>query len=129
MHYLAGEHDAALDQGADFKEFFGQTTSAIDHKGVHFIALDNATDPKANIGVEQLAWLDERPEGARLEGRTAPLRPTERRESPIQAGCTPGFPSSTTKRLRVATSATGSRTWEMVRKATSMRVGPRSTLT
>jgi hypothetical protein len=57
IHYLAGEHDASLDKGAAFKEFFGQTTYAFDHKGVHFIALDNVSDPKANIGAEQLAWL------------------------------------------------------------------------
>ena len=57
VHYLAGEHDASLDNGAAFKEFFGQTTYTFDHKGVHFIALDNVSDPKANLGAEQLAWL------------------------------------------------------------------------
>ncbi len=57
IHYLAGEHDASLDKGAAFKEFFGQTTYSFDHKGVHFIALDNVSDPKANLGAEQLAWL------------------------------------------------------------------------
>jgi predicted phosphodiesterase len=57
VHYLAGEHDAALDKGATFKEVFGKTTYSFDHKGVHFIALDNVSDPKANLGAEQLAWL------------------------------------------------------------------------
>ncbi len=33
---------------------FGGT---FDHKGVHFIALDNVSDPGARIGDEQLAWL------------------------------------------------------------------------
>ena len=57
IYYLAGEHDASLDKGAAFKDFFGKTTYAFDHKGVHFIALDNVSDPKANLGDEQLAWL------------------------------------------------------------------------
>ncbi|MDB5970797.1 MAG: serine/threonine protein phosphatase [Hydrocarboniphaga sp.] len=57
IRYLAGEHDAALDQGAAFKEFFGDTHYSFDHRGVHFIALDNVSDPAANIGADQLAWL------------------------------------------------------------------------
>ncbi len=57
IHFLAGEHDASLDNGAAFKEFFGKTSYAFGHKGVHFIALDNVSDPKANLGAEQLAWL------------------------------------------------------------------------
>jgi 3',5'-cyclic AMP phosphodiesterase CpdA len=57
IYFLTGEHDASLDKGAAFNEFFGKTTYAFDHKGVHFIALDNVSDPKANIGAEQLAWL------------------------------------------------------------------------
>lgn len=57
VRFLAGEHDAALDNGEAFKEFFGQTSYSFDHKGVHFIALDNVSDPKALIGEKQLAWL------------------------------------------------------------------------
>lgn len=57
IHYLAGEHDASLDHGEAFKEFFGDTYYSFDHKGVHFIALDNVSDPAANIGEAQLAWL------------------------------------------------------------------------
>ena len=57
IRYLAGEHDASLDRGAAFKEFFGETYYSFDHKGVHFIALDNVSDPMATIGEEQLAWL------------------------------------------------------------------------
>lgn len=57
VHFLAGEHDAALDKGAAFIENFGPTHYSFDHKGVHFIALDNVSDPGARIGDEQLEWL------------------------------------------------------------------------
>ena len=57
IHFLAGEHDASLDKGAAFIENFGPTHYSFDHKGVHFIALDNVSDPGARIGDEQLAWL------------------------------------------------------------------------
>jgi Calcineurin-like phosphoesterase len=57
VRFLAGEHDASSDNGAAFKEFFGETHYTFDHKGVHFIVLDNVSDPRAQIGDEQLAWL------------------------------------------------------------------------
>lgn len=57
VRFIPGEHDASLDRGAAFKEFFGQTTYSFDYKGVHFIALDNVSDPAAQLGEEQLAWL------------------------------------------------------------------------
>jgi Icc-related predicted phosphoesterase len=57
VRFMPGEHDASLDQGKAFKEFFGATNYTFDHKGVHFIALDNVSDPRAMIGDEQLAWL------------------------------------------------------------------------
>jgi hypothetical protein len=57
IHFLAGEHDASLDRGAAFQEFFGPTHYSFDHRGVHFIALDNVSDPAARVGDEQLAWL------------------------------------------------------------------------
>ena len=57
IRYMPGEHDAALDHGAAFKEFFGETHYSFGHKGVHFIALDNVSDPRASLGDEQLAWL------------------------------------------------------------------------
>jgi 3',5'-cyclic AMP phosphodiesterase CpdA len=57
VRYMPGEHDASLDNGKAFKEFFGATNYTFDHKGVHFIALDNVSDPRALIGDEQLAWL------------------------------------------------------------------------
>lgn len=57
VRFMPGEHDASLDRGAAYKEFFGETFYAFDHKGVHFIAIDNVSDPGAKIGDEQLAWL------------------------------------------------------------------------
>ncbi len=59
VRFLAGEHDAALDAGAAYKEFFGDTFYAFDHKGVHFIAIDNVSDPGGSIGQAQLAWLQQ----------------------------------------------------------------------
>ena len=65
VRFMPGEHDAALDRGAAYKEFFGETFYSFDHRGVHFIAVDNVSDPGARIGDEQLAWmkadLDKRP--------------------------------------------------------------------
>ena len=55
IHFLPGEHDASLDKGAAFQEFFGPTHYSFDHRGVHFIALDNVSDPAARVGDEQLA--------------------------------------------------------------------------
>ena len=57
VRFMPGEHDASLDRGAAYKEFFGETFYTFDHKGVHFIAIDNVSDPGAKIGDEQLAWL------------------------------------------------------------------------
>ncbi len=57
IRFMAGEHDAALDNGAAWKEFFGETHYTFEHKGVHFIALDNVSDPAARLGEAQLAWL------------------------------------------------------------------------
>jgi calcineurin-like phosphoesterase family protein len=57
VHYMPGEHDASLDHGKAFSEFFGRTYYTFDHRGVHFIVIDNVSDPSALIGEEQLAWL------------------------------------------------------------------------
>jgi hypothetical protein len=57
VHFMPGEHDASLDNGKAWKEFFGATYYSFDHKGVHFVAVDNVSDPSARIGDEQLAWL------------------------------------------------------------------------
>ncbi len=57
VRFMPGEHDAALDRGAAFKEFFGPTYYSFDHKGVHFIALDNVSDSGTKLGAEQIEWL------------------------------------------------------------------------
>ena len=54
---MPGEHDAALDRGAAYQEFFGPLNYSFDHKGVHFITLDNVSDPKPLLGDAQIAWL------------------------------------------------------------------------
>jgi 3',5'-cyclic AMP phosphodiesterase CpdA len=70
VRYIPGEHDAALDQGKAFGEFFGAKNYVFDHKGVHFIVLDNVSDPAAKLGDEQLAWLESdlkaQPQDARI---------------------------------------------------------------
>lgn len=70
VRFMPGEHDASLDRGAAFKEFFGDTFYSFDHKGVHFIAIDNVSDPGAKIGEAQLEWL--RGDLAKLD-REAPI--------------------------------------------------------
>ncbi|HVM84862.1 MAG TPA: metallophosphoesterase [Candidatus Binatia bacterium] len=62
--YLAGEHDAGADHGAAFLETFGKLNYTFDHKGLHFIALDNVSDPQPQLGEAQLEWL-----AADLKGR------------------------------------------------------------
>jgi len=57
VRFMPGEHDASLDKGQAWKEFFGASYYSFDHKGVHFVAVDNVSDPAARIGDEQLAWL------------------------------------------------------------------------
>jgi len=57
VKYLAGEHDADLDKGGTFKEYFGETNYFFKHKGVHFIAIDNVSSPSSSIGDAQLKWL------------------------------------------------------------------------
>jgi hypothetical protein len=57
VRFMPGEHDASLDKGEAWKEFFGESYYSFDHKGVHFAAIDNVSDPAARIGESQLAWL------------------------------------------------------------------------
>lgn len=54
---VPGEHDAGLDGGALYREVFGASHYAFDHRGVHFIGLDNVSQGKPVVGAEQLAWL------------------------------------------------------------------------
>jgi hypothetical protein len=57
VRFLPGEHDAAPDRGATYREAFGDLRYSFDHKGVHFVALDNVSRAGAGIGDEQLEWL------------------------------------------------------------------------
>ena len=57
QRYLPGEHDAALDRGQAFEEHFGPAHYSFEHKGIHFAALDNVSDPQAALGDAQLDWL------------------------------------------------------------------------
>jgi Icc-related predicted phosphoesterase len=59
IKFLAGEHDAGLDNGEAFKEYFGNTRYTFDHKGVHFIVVDNVSDPTSSIGDVQLQWMSD----------------------------------------------------------------------
>src|SRR5215475_3708997 len=54
---VPGEHDAGLDGGQLFRESFGETSYSFDHKGVHFVALDNVSRAKPEVGAERIAWL------------------------------------------------------------------------
>lgn len=57
VHFMPGEHDASLDKGETYKDFFGETHYTFDHKGVHFIAIDNVSDPTGSVGEAQLEWI------------------------------------------------------------------------
>ena len=57
VHFMAGEHDASLDRGDAYQEFFGKLNYTFDHKGVHFVVVDNVSDPSALVGEAQLKWL------------------------------------------------------------------------
>src|SRR5271168_2377242 len=57
IHMVPGENDAALDGGTLYREHFGETHYSFDHKGVHFIALDNVSRGRPEVGADQLAWM------------------------------------------------------------------------
>jgi 3',5'-cyclic AMP phosphodiesterase CpdA len=57
VRFLPGENDAALDNGALYRSMFGAGNYSFDHKSVHFVALDNVSDPNGLIGEDQLEWL------------------------------------------------------------------------
>ncbi len=59
IRFMPGEHDASLDAGKAYQELFGDMNYTFDHKGIHFITLDNVSDPRASLGDNQLAWLAE----------------------------------------------------------------------
>jgi 3',5'-cyclic AMP phosphodiesterase CpdA len=57
LHTVPGENDAALDGGVLYREHFGESHYSFDHKGVHFVALDNVSRGRPEVGPDQLAWL------------------------------------------------------------------------
>lgn len=64
VFYVPGEHDTASDDGVLYRERFGKGTlgsgwMSFNHKGVHFIGLNNSLqiDALGKLGPEQLDWL------------------------------------------------------------------------
>ncbi len=58
VYFFAGEHDAALDRGEAYQEVIGGPLNyTFDHEGVHFIVLDNTSDPAPILGAKQIEWL------------------------------------------------------------------------
>ena len=58
VRFFAGEHDASLDRGEAYLEVFGGALNyTFDHQGVHFIVLDNTSQPAPVLGEAQLDWL------------------------------------------------------------------------
>jgi 3',5'-cyclic AMP phosphodiesterase CpdA len=58
VRFMPGEHDAAADAGAAYREIIGDLRWSFDYQGIRFIAIDNVSDPTAAVGDEQLAWLE-----------------------------------------------------------------------
>jgi 3',5'-cyclic AMP phosphodiesterase CpdA len=57
VRFIPGEHDASADAGEAYRELFGDAHYSFDHKGIHFVALDNVSDPSGGLGEAQLEWL------------------------------------------------------------------------
>jgi 3',5'-cyclic-AMP phosphodiesterase len=62
--YVPGEHDTASDDGTLYRERFGKGTLgngwySFNHKGLHFIGLNNVLqiDAMGRLGPDQLSWL------------------------------------------------------------------------
>jgi 3',5'-cyclic AMP phosphodiesterase CpdA len=77
VFYVPGEHDVNGDDGKLYLERFGSATAgkmwqSFDHKGVHFIGLNNSAQLEGlgEIGAEQLEWLSK--DVARL-GASTPI--------------------------------------------------------
>jgi 3',5'-cyclic AMP phosphodiesterase CpdA len=56
-YHVPGEHDAALDGGTLFRDNFGETHYSFDHRGIHFVAIDNVSQGRPRVGAEQITWL------------------------------------------------------------------------
>jgi 3',5'-cyclic-AMP phosphodiesterase len=64
VFFVPGEHDVTGDDGKLYRERYGKRAKgggwySFDHKGVHFIGLNNVVQLEGlgNLGSEQLAWL------------------------------------------------------------------------
>lgn len=57
IRFVPGDHDAQKDRGEAYQQFFGKLNYTFDHKGYHFIVLDNTSDPDQKLGDAQIAWL------------------------------------------------------------------------
>ena len=64
VFYVPGEHDTSIDGGALYREHFGKGTVgggwySFDHKGVHFVGLNNVVmlDSLGDLGPQQLEWM------------------------------------------------------------------------
>ncbi len=57
IRFMPGEHDAGLDNGKAYQEYLGQPHYTFNYNNVHFIVLDNVSDPNSKIGDNQLQWL------------------------------------------------------------------------
>ncbi len=55
-HYVPGEHDWGSDGGKLYRQQFGETSYSFDYRGVHFVALDNVSRAKPEVGPERIAW-------------------------------------------------------------------------
>src|SRR4051812_11132741 len=49
VRFVPGDHDAQKDLGEAYQEFFGTLHYTFDHKGYHFIVLDNTSDPQQKL--------------------------------------------------------------------------------
>jgi 3',5'-cyclic AMP phosphodiesterase CpdA len=68
VFYVPGEHDVLNDNGKQYLERFGKSTKgqgwlSFDHKGTHFVGLNNVMSIRegglGQLGDEQLAWMDD----------------------------------------------------------------------
>jgi len=57
VRFIPGENDAGSIMARCTRLWFGVSNYSFDHKGVHFVALDNVSDPNGLIGEIQLQWL------------------------------------------------------------------------
>jgi len=64
VFYVPGEHDTSIDGGALYRQHFGKGTLgggwySFDHKGVHFMGLNNVLmlDSLGDLGPQQLQWM------------------------------------------------------------------------